>query len=203
MRAAQPRTSSQWVILRLLRKGEEETELALDDRIDTLKDEKAKLKAEAAAAETEAKKPAPAAAAGDDSTDPVVLAWVEDGNEWFRDDKRMNAYAVQVGEDLRRDGSKLMGRAFLDAVRTQMEEDFPSKFKKGNPLRQRAGAMEAGGNGGNGGEPAGRTEADLPKQDRDLMRKFVAGPGLQCQQHLPTGFEEFRFRRCLAQQQQG
>lgn len=171
-----------------IRNGEDEEALALDDRIDTLKEEKAKLKAAPAKDdddEPEAKLPheieeenrrkARAVAEGKEPLPPAMQEWLDDGNTWFRDNARMRGYALAIGDELRAAGDKSMDREFLDKVTAQMHEDFPEFFKKkppGNPLRQRAGAVESGGARGNGEAP-GRTIRDLPKEDRDLMRKFV------------------------------
>ncbi len=77
-----------------------------------------------------------------------------------------------VGDELRAEGNTMRDRAFLDAVRERMEEEFPAKFVKGNPLRQKPGAVSKGASGAQ--SEAGRTERDLPKADRALMNKFVS-----------------------------
>lgn len=154
-----------------IRNGEDDEAVALDDRIDTLKEEKAKLKEEPAKKEPE--KAAPSDDDEDpDATNPVLRAWVSDGNEWFDSDARLRGYAIAISEQLRKEGDTSVGVKFLNKVKAQLEEDFPAKFAKGNPLRKRAGSMEAGG--GAAPDTGGHTEADLPKVDRELMRKFVS-----------------------------
>lgn len=172
-----------------IRNGEDEEALALDDRIDTLKEEKAKLKAapkpekgddseeELLPHEIEEanRRKARAIAKGEEPLPPAMQEWLDDGNLWFRENARMRGYALAIGDELRAAGDTSMDRDFLDKVTDQMHKDFPEFFKKkpeGNPLRQRAGSVEAGAGRGNGEAP-GRTVRDLPKEDRDLMRKFV------------------------------
>lgn len=168
-----------------IRNGEDEAALALEDRIDTLKEEKAKLKATPKdepdekplphEIEAENRRKARAVAEGKEPLPPAMQDWLDDGNTWFRDNARMRGYALAIGDELRASGDTSMDREFLDKVTEQMHKDFPDFFKKkpeGNPLRQRAGTVEGTGGRGNAEAP-GRTVRDLPKEDRDLMRKFV------------------------------
>lgn len=144
-----------------IRDGEDETVVALEDRIEVLKDEQKALKTE----------PVATAAPADPQVNPVLEAWVADGNEWFRDKPTLRAAAVAIGDDLRANGETAQGRAFLDIVAAEMRREFPDKFPQGNPMRRRAGSVEAGGGGNSMG--SGRTERDLPAADRALMRQFV------------------------------
>lgn len=162
-----------------IRNGDDDDALALDDRIETLQEEKAKLKEEPAPAK---KEPAAAATDSADGEDPEAVAarqavlndWIADGNEWFRDNPRMRAYALTIGQEYREAGDASVDRKFLDKIKAQMALDMPEKFGKatGNPLRLKAGAVEAGGPASQ--QATGKTERDLPKQDRNLMNKFVA-----------------------------
>lgn len=177
-----------------IRNGEDDAALALDDRIDTLKEEKAKLKAapEPSAVEIEAenRRKAKAVAEGKEPLPEAMQDWLDDGNHWFRDNPRMRGYALAIGDELRAAGDTSMDREFLDKVTEQMHSDFPEFFKKGkpgadtgNPLRKRAGVVEAGTGGRPTGEVAGRTARDLPKEDRALMKQFVA-QGLMTEQQF-------------------
>ncbi len=156
-----------------IRNGEDDTALHLEDRIDTLKEEKAKIKADVKAAEEEPKKEE-TAASGDDA---ALTEWIADGNEWFRDNHKLRAYAMAIGQEMRAAGDMSRDRKFLDKIRAQMEDEMPDAFPKdgsrvGNPLRKRAGAAETGAGGAQ--SPQGKTERDLPKADRELMERFVA-----------------------------
>lgn len=143
--------------------GDHAAAVELEDRIDTLNQERD----EAKRLEKEALEQAQAAAA-ESQVDPVLIAWVADGNEWFDNDPKLRRYAMSVAEELRANGSKLAGRAFLDRILLEVKTDFPEKFT--NPNRLRAGAVD---NGAGGRSSGGRTAADLPAEDRTLMNKFV------------------------------
>jgi len=142
--------------------GEHEEVLEIEDRLEVLQAEKQKLKQQAEAP-TE-KKPV----ADPDAENPVLQSWVEDGNQWFRDNPRMRAYAIAVGEELRAAGNTKRDREFLEEVAAEMRKTFPQQFQS---PRSRPGAVESGSVGSS--TPQGKTERDLPPEDRLLMRKFV------------------------------
>lgn len=165
-----------------IRNGEDSTALELDDRIDVLKDEKAKLKEAPVAQES-----AEATAAAKEASEQAALQeWVEDGNEWFRDNHKLRAYAMAIGQEMRAAGDKSKDRKFLDKIRAQMEDEMPEAFGKGkavgNPLRNRAASGEVGSGGAT--TPQGRSERDLPADDRALMQKFVKDGLLTKEQFL-------------------
>jgi len=165
-----------------IRNGEDEAALALDDRIETLQEEKAKLKAAPAAKEVPADDAAATAAAEVAEREAVLNAWIADGNDWFKDNPRMRAYALSIGQEFREAGDHSVDRKFLERIKAQMEVDMPDKFPKGNPLRNKAGGVEAGGPASR--QEQGKTERDLPKADRALMNKFVADGLLTKEQFL-------------------
>jgi hypothetical protein len=162
-----------------IRNGEDEDALVLEDRIESLREEKAKLKEEPAKKE----EPVDEAAAKQSSDDAALLEWVEDGNQWFRDDHKLRAYALAIGQEMRAAGDLSRDRTFLDKIRAQMEDEMPDRFAKGNPLRRKAGAVETGSSGAQQ-QQQGKTERDLPKQDRELMNKFVKDGLLTKEQFL-------------------
>ena len=152
--------------------GDHETAIALEDRIDELKAERKAFSA------VEAVQPPPA-----DPTTPanpaglhveVLNEWIDDGNTWFREDTKLQAYAVSVGEDLIRSGEKLRGRKFLDKVAEIVAEDFPRKFKQRSittPASPVSSSTPSRSTPSAGTRP--RTEADLPPEDLKLMRQFI------------------------------
>ena len=148
--------------------GDHAGAVAIEDRIDLLRDEQKAIKAVVV-------EPPPAAAPGPNLGDPVLQEWIEDGNSWFESDPKLRDYAVALGEAMIKGGTPLRGRKFLDLVRTKMEEEFPRKFRAASPPAPRpSGAEGASSNRGSG--PAaggGKTEADLPPEDRALMRQFI------------------------------
>jgi hypothetical protein len=150
--------------------GDHAGAVAIEDRIDLLRDEQKAIKAVVV-------EPPPAAAApGPNLGDPVLQEWIEDGNAWFESDTKLRDYAVALGEAMIKGGTPLRGRKFLDSVRAKMEEEFPRKFRTATaPGARPAGAegsssaRSAGSSSGTGG----KTEADLPAEDRALMRQFI------------------------------
>lgn len=144
--------------------GDHAQAVEIEDRIEVLSKERKDL-AEAT--------PVAAAAPAAPTTDPVLEAWIGDGNSWFTSDAKLRNYAIQIGDELRKDGETLQGRAFLDKVTDLMKQEFPAKFE--NPNRQRGSGVESGGSRTStaAAGAAGKSERDLPKADRDLMNEFV------------------------------
>ena len=118
-----------------------------------------------------AKEPeAPTGAAASAEPDPVFVEWVG-ANKWFQDNRALRALANDYGTALREAGSTLVGKAFLDTIKKQLQADFPEKFS--NPARNEPSAGGPGGDSGNGRAGRGKTYADLPQEDRAVCDKFV------------------------------
>lgn len=152
------------------RDGEHEQAIALEDRIDLLKDQQKELKAPIA------QDAAPAAKPGLNMKDPMLLDWIEDGNQWFQDEPTLRDYAIVLGEQFISNGETVRGRAFLDKVAEAMKKEFPRRFRESSE----GGMRNAAGGSGNGGNRdsknpggAGKTERDLPAEDQALMRQFI------------------------------
>ncbi|MBU6264867.1 MAG: hypothetical protein KGM14_01565 [Actinomycetales bacterium] len=148
-----------------VREGDDELAIQLEDRIDVLKDQRKEVKA------TPVEQKTPEISADEALKNPLIEDWIDDGNEWFRDDEKLRNYALELGKEIAAEGVK--GRKFLDRVRERMEEEFPRRFKKDSaPAGGRADPVA----GGTNARPSvgGKTEADLPPEDRKLMREFVA-----------------------------
>jgi hypothetical protein len=93
--------------------------------------------------------------------------WVADGNQWFNTDPKLRRWAIDVGEGLKRDFPDIAPKEFLAKVREVMEADFPNKFAG----TQRANKTTTGAPRGAG---SGRTTADLPEEDRAIMKQLIA-----------------------------
>lgn len=146
--------------------GDHQAAVEYEDRIDTLNQERAEAKRLEEEALAQAQAAAKAAEAP--QVDPILQAWIEDGNEWFDNDPKLRRYAMGVAGQLREDGTKLTGRPFLDRILLEVKADFPEKFT--NPNRGKAAAVDTGAAGKS---KTGRTAADLPEEDRTLMKRFV------------------------------
>jgi P2-related tail formation protein len=159
-----------------IRDGDDELALELEDRIDTTRKQQASLKEEAAAAAADKAEETPAATAP--TTDPVLVEWIAEGNEWFQTDEVLTKHAIAVGKQFRANGEKAIGRAFLEMVAAQVKSDFPRRFKAlQTPSGSRNVSTEGAGQGGTGnpnsGGYNGKTERDLPAEDLALMRQFI------------------------------
>lgn len=157
-----------------IREGDDELAIQLEDRIDETKAQQASLAAEAKQLEVEKTTPATAAPQPDS---PVLIEWMEDGNDWFKKDEVLTKHAIAVGEQFRKDGDKSIGRAFLDRVAAQVRSDFPRRFKAQPAAGARPATTESAsqGNTGTAKTPGynGQTERDLPAEDLAIMRQFV------------------------------
>lgn len=155
-----------------VRNGDDATADAIDDRIEILNDERATVKAtiEKTKQTTENKK-SPSQVVDDDgnTSDPTVTAWIEEGNQWFRESKPMRDYAFALANELISSGETRRGRPFLDLMTEKMKEAFPLKFKNSQSDPTRRGNMTESGGGGSSNSQV-YTEHDLPEEDLALMK---------------------------------
>jgi len=119
--------------------------------------------------------PAPTAPKKDATVDPDFIAWEAD-NPWFRTDKRKNALAMAIAQELRGDpaNAKLVGRAFYDRISQEMEEYLSPADRS-----SKVGSGRSGG-GGRTAPPATRQFSDLPAEAKDacaMYAKRLVGPG--------------------------
>lgn len=145
------------------RNGEDELAIELDDRIDGLRAQQKEVKQ--IAVEPQAQTPA---------EDPVLLEWIEDGNDWFKEDGKLRAYAIAMAQDMNKNGETLRGRKFLDKVTERMAEEFPRKFRSMTNSAGRSGSNVEGGSTATSSRTGGYSERDLPAEDLKLMKQFVA-----------------------------
>lgn len=153
-----------------VREGDDELAIQLEDRIDVLKDQQKEVK----------KLPEEIAKPEAKMDDPVLNDWIDDGNEWFREDEKLREYAVALGNEIVRngenvvDGKLVKGRKFLNLLRERMEEEFPRRFKAKTDTTGGRKDPVAGSSSGASATRGGKTEADLPAVDRQLMKQFIA-----------------------------
>lgn len=169
-----------------IREGDDDTSVDLEERIEAVEQQRKEIKAlPAETPEGEESADGKPEAKGPDANDPVLKEWIEDGNAWFDKDETLRAYAVEVGNALIKEGTKVRGRPFLDLVAAKMRENFPRKFKQydaeaaagnGEPPAGRRGTAEGSDDSSTGaksGAVNGKTERDLPAEDLKLMRQFI------------------------------
>lgn len=121
----------------------------------------------------------------------VLQEWIEDGNDWFESDEKLRNYAINIGQQMRRDGETAKGRKFLNIVRERMEEDFPRKFAKqqSKPNANRVESSDSGSSNVGGGN---YSERDLPAEDLQLMKQFIAEGLTTKDKFLKSYFEDLR-----------
>ena len=104
----------------------------------------------------------------DQKEHPDFRAWLNE-NTWYESNKRMQAVANVIADELKQSGSTLEGRAFLDAVADQVKKEFNQKFQ--TPRRRKLAAVESGT------RPAARKKeksyADLPDDVKRVCDGFV------------------------------
>lgn len=172
---------------------EHEQAVALEDRIDLLREQKKDLTKEAAALKSD-DLDKPAAGTDEDleargaarmAQNAAVQEWVDDGNSWFKDDPKLRAYAVSVTEEMLKEGEKSRGRKLLDLVAERVKTDFPRSFK---PDTQPRNNVESG-TGRGGKQPAGgKSERDLPAVDRQIMNDLIKGGYTTKEKYLESYF---------------
>lgn len=155
-----------------IRNGDDEAADAIEDRIAILDEERRTTKSQLK--DTKPNEQATTPTADPMSVDehgntqnPVILAWVADGNQWFQQDKKMRDYAFGIANELIQGGETRRGRPFLDAIAEKMAEAFPLKFGEGRSDPTRRGSMTESGRSSSGS--GNYTKNDLPEEDRRLM----------------------------------
>ena len=146
--------------------GDVDAELTILDKMDELKVAVKESKELAVEEGDTTKKPA--------GLDPEFIAWNEE-NDWFGDDsdaanrKRTRAL-VNIGADLRDDGEKATGRAFMDKCLKILEE---REGKAGRQVSKVEGGTNGTGQGSSGFASLSKEAKDICHDDND---NFV-GPG--------------------------
>jgi len=155
-----------------IRDGNDDMADSIEDRLDILNDERANVKQQI---EKQKQTPAgdrpPVVDENGNTSDPVVRAWIDNGNQWFNESKPMRDYCFALANEAIAAGETKRGLPFLNLMREKMEEAFPMKFKKAGDPTARGNMSESGG----GGSGDGRTYTvnDLPEADRELMKTGI------------------------------
>ena len=132
-----------------LLEGDADALLAVEDKIDLVKEQQKLL----------AQEPAPV-----EQVNPEFQAWTE-RNSWYESSSPMRAFADALGTDLARTG--MSPSNVLKEVEKQVRAEFPNKFR--NPNQDKPGAVE-----GTKGKGTSRLSADnLSDDERRVMRTFV------------------------------
>ena len=138
---------------------------AMDDVIDTLKEEH-KVAKENAKVETKTDIPSTP------TIDPKLQDWLG-RNEWFGKDKRLTSMTNAIGESLRMEDPNLQGQAFLDKLDQALAEEFPAKFGKTTEKRTPNFQAESGSGRGKSGNGGKNSYENLPKDAKDACDRYV------------------------------
>lgn len=134
--------------------GETARAFELEDQIEDVQTERARIAREAAVPAVQ-------------EVDPAFTAWV-DSNPWYTKDSNMQAVADRVGLDLARRG--IPQNEVLRKVEEAVKEAFPHKFT--NPKRDRASAVEPSSRGGTSATRG--VDIHMDADETKIMRKIVA-----------------------------
>lgn len=145
-----------------------------DDLVEQLEDRKELLDKSAADLQRE-KEAVQKPTTQEAQLDPVLQGWIDEGNEWFRDNAGMREVALEIAAEMRKDPNQELGRPFLDEVRRRMEEEMPRKFGQSSstprtPRRSPVDSSNRSSASSSGGKASIR---DLPAEDRALCAQFV------------------------------
>ena len=120
-----------------IRDGDDAAADAIDDRIEILNDERINVKKEIEKTKQGVETPKAHGVVDENgrTNDPVVTAWIEDGNQWFHNSKPMRDYCFALANELMEGGETKRGRPFLDLITEKMREAFPLKLGEGREIR--------------------------------------------------------------------
>lgn len=156
-----------------VREGDDGLAETLETRIELLQEEKAGLKQQRQESATQKPTVTNNAVTPEGQANvanALVSDWIEDGNEWFRDNDQLRAHAVEVGRQMVQEGETARGRKLLDLVGQRVRDDFPRQFKKADPAPRRNDQVNGGASGS---ASAAHSVHDLPPEDQRLMREFI------------------------------
>lgn len=106
----------------------------------------------------------------DPALHPDFVAWMNENSSWFNDENPdLQDQANVVGMRLRRTRPELTGRAFLDAIKTEVVKKFPEHFGK----RKSPAMAESGGGGASARAKSSSSLASLPVDIRSEAQQLV------------------------------
>jgi len=148
--------------------GDVDKEVDIQSEISKL--DRAVVKEEKKAEATSAASPSPQP---DVQLHPDMVAWMKE-NPWYNDKKnkvnrRKTAVAAEVAAEMREEGNRTMGRAFLDELARRVEAEFAPAGGERDAGNAAGGGAHSGG--GSGGGSGGKSWADIPEAHRDIATK--------------------------------
>lgn len=117
--------------------GDGDTAVAIDDAIDSIKEEQHQTKEQAKEAIKEQKKEETSSTV----LDPILVSWM-DANTWFTEDKKYSSIANAIGATLSQEHPELHGKAFLDRLDEELADILPIQYQKSNGKNQVEGGAQ-------------------------------------------------------------
>jgi len=147
-----------------INQGEGDRAVAIDDAMDSLKEEKEVARQELKKAEEAAKAPPQV------TQEPELNEWLE-RNAWFGKDTRLTGMANGLGAELRKENPNLVGKAFLEKLDQELAEVMPEKFGK----KRTPNPMDGAPNGTSRPAKAGGKKSydNLPPEAKAACDRFV------------------------------
>ena len=144
-----------------IREGDADLVVELEDRIEEVKEEKAK--------KVEVKQPVAAPQETEIKLDPTLSEWIENNNSWFGPDVEATEIANGIGASIRRQFPQLSGKAFLDKLDEKLKQRVPELYGNQNQTRN---AVE--GSTTRSSSSSGKKSYDnLPAEAKAACDKFV------------------------------
>ena len=144
-----------------IREGDADLVVELEDRIEEVKEEKAK--------KVEVKQPVAAPQETEVKLDPTLSEWIENNNSWFGPDVEATEIANGIGASIRRQFPQLSGKAFLDKLDEKLKQRVPELYGNQNQTRN---AVE--GSTTRSSSSSGKKSYDnLPAEAKAACDKFV------------------------------
>lgn len=130
--------------------------IAIDEKIDEVKDAAREAKArEAVQTQTEE----------DPAEHPSFVSWVNE-NDWYTKDMAMRKDADAIGLDYAKAHPSLSPERVLKYVSQEMKKLYPEKFS--NPMRTKPSSVEGGGH-----KPIKTSSFELDDNEKRIMNTFV------------------------------
>lgn len=136
-----------------LEEGDADALIAVEDRIDLVKEQVKQLQAEPSEVHEDS-----------GASHPEFVAWTEQ-NSWYKSSAPMKAFADALGADLARAGNS--PSEVLRKVAAEVRKEFPNRFR--NPNQDKPGSVE----GGSGRGVSSASKFTLSDDERRVMNTFI------------------------------
>lgn len=147
-----------------LEEGDADTVLAVEERIDLVKEQQRQLK------------DSPQQPDHDGSEHPEFVAWTEQ-NSWYKSSGPMKAFADALGADLARAGNS--PSEVLRKVAIEVRKEFPHKFRNAN--QDKPGAVESSTT-----RSSGTKGFVLTDDERRIMQTFIRTGALTEKEYIES-----------------